>query len=190
MQAATGAAIATVNGGVVEGTLAVNAGQGQNPTSTFNRTTTSTRTASGNFFFPLVEQSSSETSSTTTRLAGGTARTALTGARLGSIQLSGVGIGANSAAATVSMDAGSTTGAFIVTAGGLDTHQEQTNTLAHGVRTFVTSQTDSVSALAGDARADVAGRIGGAAAVTSQGGGATLNLTGVAVDAVGARVRL
>ena len=184
VQATTGSASATVNGGVIEGALAVNAGQGQNTTSTLDRTTTSTRAASTNFFSPFVEQSASATSSTTMRLGGGTATATLTGARLGSVRMSGVGTGAGSAAATASVDAASTTGAFTVAAGGIDTREDQTNTLANGVRTIVTTRTDTVSALAGDARADVAGRIGGAAAVTSQGGGATLNLTGVAADAV------
>ncbi|WP_375391054.1 hypothetical protein [uncultured Sphingomonas sp.] len=184
VQAAIGAASATVNAGVIEGALLLNAGAGQNTTTSLDGTTIYTRAASTTYYSPFVEQSSTTTSSTSTRLAGGTATATLAGAGVGSVRVSGVGTGAGSTAATASVDAGSVVGAFTVAAGGTDTRTDQTDTFANGVDTIVTTRTDTVSPLAGDARADVAGRIGGAAAVTSQGGAATLDVTGVAADTV------
>lgn len=182
--AATGVASATVNGGAIEGALVLNAGQGGNHTASLDRTATSTLVALTDFSSTLVDQASTQTSSTVTRLAGGTATATLTGARVGSVQAFGVGTGAGSAASTVSVDAASTAGAFTVAAGGVDSRSDQTNTLANGTRTIVNTQATSVSTLAGNARADVAGRIIGAASASSQGGNATLNLTGVAAGAV------
>lgn len=183
--AATGVASALVNGGRVERDLAVTAGAGINLASALDRSELVRGTVLFGSFQPTVLESSSERQVTVSSLAGGSASATLTNAFVGGqVNVSGVGTGAGVLAASASIDAASTAGALRVVAGGRDNRFERTITFANNVQTFTSANADTVSALAGDARADVAGRINGDSLIASEGGSALFSLTGVAAGAV------